>query len=291
LIESADDPDVFERNLARRMAGWLLRLPAGVGLATLRATLKLLIGVPPSRSGVYSAGNGPAMRSALIGVCCGHEPARLAGLVRASTRLTHTNPRAEFGALAVALAAWMASSDQTDGLACRYLELLEAQIQGRPDGVELVRLARLAYDHRTRNLPISQFAEEIGAGNGVSGYVYQTVPIALRVWFEHPADYRAGLSAIVRLGGDTDTTGAILGAIIGARVGETGISQEWRGALIEWPQSVAWMKRLAEQLAHCVASGSKERALSATWPLLLARNALFTTVVLTHGFRRLAPPY
>src|SRR5205823_1644411 len=52
-----------------------------------------------------SAGNGPAMRSALLGVCLGHDPPRLRAFVRASTRLTHTDPRAERGALLVALAA------------------------------------------------------------------------------------------------------------------------------------------------------------------------------------------
>ena len=81
LIESAGDPGLFTRALARRLRWWLLGLPAGVGWATLRATLKLSVGVPPTRSGVRSAGNGPAMRSALLGVCWGHVPARLRALV------------------------------------------------------------------------------------------------------------------------------------------------------------------------------------------------------------------
>ena len=41
-------------------------LPAGVGLATARACLKLWLGFSPERSGIYSAGNGPAMRSAVL---------------------------------------------------------------------------------------------------------------------------------------------------------------------------------------------------------------------------------
>jgi hypothetical protein len=50
-----------------RLRGWLLSLPAGIGFATLRAILKLWLGFPLNRSGVYSAGNGPAMRVAVIG--------------------------------------------------------------------------------------------------------------------------------------------------------------------------------------------------------------------------------
>src|ERR1700722_3834593 len=105
LAESAGDTDLFQQRLAAGLRWWLLTIPVGTGLATLRATLRLCLGVPPDRSGVFSAGNGPSMRSALLGVCFGHEPDRLRSLVRASTRLTHTDPKAEWAAFAVALAA------------------------------------------------------------------------------------------------------------------------------------------------------------------------------------------
>ena len=60
FIVSHADPDRFVRSFAWRLRGWLLGLPAGVGFATLRAIVKLSAGVPGSRSGVHSAGNGPA---------------------------------------------------------------------------------------------------------------------------------------------------------------------------------------------------------------------------------------
>jgi ADP-ribosylglycohydrolase len=104
LLAARGDPDRLARSLAWRLRGWLLGLPAGVGAATARAVLKLWVGFPPSGSGVWSAGNGPCMRSPLLGVC-GRDAAHVAELVRASTRLTHTDPAAERGALAVALAA------------------------------------------------------------------------------------------------------------------------------------------------------------------------------------------
>src|SRR4029079_1298112 len=73
LALSAGNPEHFEAFLAADLKRWLLTLPAGVGLATLRACLKLLIGFAPRHSGVFSAGNGPAMRSALTGVCASDE--------------------------------------------------------------------------------------------------------------------------------------------------------------------------------------------------------------------------
>ena len=69
LIASAGELEALTRALAWRLRFWLLGGPAGIGWATLRATVKLWLGVPPDRSGVWSAGNGPAMRSALLGVC------------------------------------------------------------------------------------------------------------------------------------------------------------------------------------------------------------------------------
>jgi ADP-ribosylglycohydrolase len=60
------------------------------------------------------------MRSAVLGSAV-DDPDTLAELVRASTRLTHTDPRAEAGALAVALAARHAPRPQGVA-ACRLTD-------------------------------------------------------------------------------------------------------------------------------------------------------------------------
>ena len=82
LLVSGGEPEVFGRSLARQMRWWLIGVPAGIGLATLKAILRLWLGVPYTRSGVFSAGNGPAMRSALLGVYWGHDLSRLCELAR-----------------------------------------------------------------------------------------------------------------------------------------------------------------------------------------------------------------
>lgn len=288
LVEAGGDPDRFTRALARRLRVWLLGLPAGVGWATLRATLKLCLGVPPSRSGVRSAGNGPAMRSALLGVCHGDDPARLRALVRASARLTHTDPRAEVGALAVAAAAYLACETSAD-LPGTYLRMMEGLL-GAEDA-EFLDLARRAAASAQAGETIQTFAASLGAGERVSGYVYQTVPVALHAWFRFPHDYKQAVLAVVHCGGDTDTTGAIAGAVVGAAVGPGGIPAEWRDALWEWPRTVDWMTRLGEHLAAARADGSPQRPLSLPFLPLLARSIFFAVVVLAHGFRRLLPPY
>lgn len=288
LVESGGDPDRFTRALARRLRGWLLGLPAGVGKATLRATLNLCLGVPPSRSGVPSAGNGPAMRSALLGVCYGDDPQCLRALVRASARLTHTDPRAEVGALAVAVAAHLAGEAPAD-LPGTYLRMMEGLL-GAEDA-RFLDLARRAVDSAQAGETTQTFAASMGAEGYVSGYVYQTMPVVLHAWLCSPRDYKQAVLAVIGCGGDTDTTGAIVGAIVGAAVGVGGIPAEWRAALWEWPRTVDWMTRLGGQLAAVCADGRPQRPLALPFLPLLARNVFFAAVVLAHGFRRLLPPY
>lgn len=100
LAASGGDVSRFRRELASSLRWWLAAAPPAVGFATLRACLRLCLGFSPERSGVFSAGNGPAMRSALIGVRHGDDPRRMRELVRACTRITHTDPKAEAAAYA-----------------------------------------------------------------------------------------------------------------------------------------------------------------------------------------------
>ena len=103
LIASGGQTRIFRRQMAWRLRFWLLGLPAGIGLATLKALVKLWLGFSPEHSGVFSAGNGPAIRSPILGAAIADRE-QLKAWVRISTRLTHTDPKAEQGAWVIALA-------------------------------------------------------------------------------------------------------------------------------------------------------------------------------------------
>jgi ADP-ribosylglycohydrolase len=296
LLWAPDDPERFARALAWGLRLWLLGVPAGVGWATLRATLRLWLGFPPSRSGVFSAGNGPAMRAALLGVCLGDDPARLRAYVRASTRLTHTDPRAERGALLVALAAHHGAAHGPGGVSGpAFLASVRGGLVERD--AELDSLLAKVEDHLARGAPAAELAEALRLRRGVSGYVYHTVPLALYCWLRAPGDFRAAVEEVISLGGDADTTGAIVGGIAGATVGAGGVPAEWVGGLFEWPRSVAWLRALAARLAEQFPGGgvadcsTGDRSLRLFWPGLLPRNLLFVGVVFLHALRRALPPY
>jgi ADP-ribosylglycohydrolase len=293
LLAAPEDAAAFARSLAWRLRLWLLGLPAGMGWATLRAVFKLWLGFSPARSGVWSAGNGPSMRAAILGICMGHDADRLRAYVRASSRLTHTDPRAERGALLVALAAHYGAMHGPQGV--RGDRFLRDVSDSLPDADEDLRrrLGKLE-EHLGRGTPAVEFAQALGLHNGVSGYVYDTVPVALYCWLRHSEGFRPAVEEVIALGGDTDSTGAVVGGIAGATAGAGGIPAEWLDGLLEWPRSVTWMRRLAECLARQFpvgAAAARRRAPGTFWPALVFRNLVFLAVVLAHGLRRLLPPY
>ena len=97
LIRSGGDPERFARAMMWCLRWWFLGLPAGIGMATLRACLKMWLFVPVRWSGVFSAGNGPAMRSAIIGVYAARDATQRHALVDINTRITHQDPKATRG--------------------------------------------------------------------------------------------------------------------------------------------------------------------------------------------------
>jgi len=287
LITSGGDIPLFRKHLARRLRYWLLPLPAGVGLATARAILRLWVGIRPENSGVFSAGNGPAMRAPIIGVATDDLHA-LRALVRASTRLTHTDEKAEFGALAAALAAHLACRQERVA-GDDFLAQLRSLLAG--EGEELMALMDAAVKAVQQGQDTQAFAASLGLERGVSGYMYHTLPVVIHAWLTHQHDVRAAIVTMVECGGDTDSTAAIVGGIVGAATGRQGIPAEWCDRLLEWPRSIRWMEQLGSMLGADPAIGSKKPVPELFFPAVLLRNLFFLAVVLFHGFRRLLPPY
>jgi ADP-ribosylglycohydrolase len=295
LIESAGygkalrNADEFRSKLACAMRLWLLGLPAGIGMATLKSIVKLWLFLPRRWQGTYSAGNAPSMRSALIGVFWGEDPELLRLHVRAATDLTHSDPKAEQAALAVAVAASMS---------VRYAGRVEASAYARQmrsllgrEGAELSGLIDQVANSVGAGEATPAFALAMGLERGVTGYSFHTVPVALHAWLAHPGDYREAVLAAIECGGDTDTVAAITGAIAGAGTGLEGLPREWLERLAEWPHTAAWMQQLAQVLAEVRVDYVGAYANSAPVFQLLMRNLGFLIVVMLHGFRRLLPPY
>jgi len=291
LLAHPRSAERFARRLAWSLRLWLLSLPAGIGWATLRSILRLWAGYPPARSGVYSAGNGPAMRAAPLGAFFADSPDRLDDYVSACTRITHTDPRALTGAKAVAYVAAWAIRDQLrerPGIDDLLDVMRRAATAADQEWQELLELMRRA---EARGLQVGEFAASLGLDDGVSGYIYHSVPVALYAWHRHFGDFEGTVSAVLDCGGDTDTAGAVAGALAGAVLGEGGIPRDWVAGIVDWPRGVTVIRLIADRLAAAGPDRHFARPVRYFWPGLLPRNLVLLIVVLAHGLRRLAPPY
>jgi ADP-ribosyl-[dinitrogen reductase] hydrolase len=290
LIVSHGELENFKKTLAWKLRFWLLGLPAGIGLATLKGILKLWLGFSPDNSGVFSAGNGPAMKTALIGVCYGHNQNQLKQLVKATTRMTHTDPKAEYGALAVALAAHLASVNQCVSPQA-YFDQLTALLNKTPSAQLLLKLIKKTIESVQYGQSTADFANSLGLKKGITGYIYHTVPIVIHSWLSNQRNYERAVLEIIHCGGDTDTTAAIVGGIIGARVGKQGIPQAWLNDLWAFPRTVNWMEKLAKRLNQVSCYNIKQKPLPVSIIAIFLHNIIFFLIVLSHGFLRLLPPY
>jgi ADP-ribosylglycohydrolase len=227
------------------------------------------------------------MRAAIIGVWAATDSKKLRELVKASTRLTHTDPAAEAGALAVALAAAHGSVAGVDGIEpAAFLTTVQSELAN----TKMLALLEDVVRKLQEGCSFEHYLRSAGLVKGISGYINHTVPAAIFCWLQNPGDFRESVETIICAAGDTDTTAAIVGALVGASAGVQSIPQEWVDGITEFPRSLTWMRRLGTALAQTTAN-SPNKPIPLLWPALAFRNTIFLVIVLLHGLRRALPPY
>lgn len=296
LIVSGGDVTKFSQCLAWRLRFWLLGFPAVIDGTSCKSILKLLFGFTSQTSGVNSAGNSAALRSGIIGVCYGDRPEKLLALVKASTAITHSNAQAELGAIAIAVAAYLASYQSfvtpTDYHQTLQKILVDSNIES-PDSetkafLSLIKQACVSAEHKEAGVTL---ATKLANNNGISNRMYDTVSIVIQVWLRNQERYSESIKEIIYLGGDTDTTAAILGGIIGASVGMKEIPRKWLDDILDFPRSVNWIISVGERLFRSLSENKSQPPLPLSIYLIPLRNIVFLLTVLFHGFYRLLPPY
>lgn len=287
LAMSAGHPQAFEKELARRLKRWLWAFPPATGLATGRALLRLSLGVSPEKSGARSAGNGACMRAPILGAMV-TSSGGLYDLVRRSSRMTHRDDRAIFGAFLIA----------------RWVQLTVAA--GRPPRVEELRQATLpmarekeawmaVFDRLEASLTLGQstdtFVAEQGWKAGPTGFVMHTVPAALHVLYSVPGTWEDVVRAAVRLGGDADSVGALVGAMASVDPARGPLPSTWVESLADRPLTVPWLQHVENAAQQAMLEGRSVQPPEIPYGAMVLRNLGFLGLVLAHGLRRLLPPY
>lgn len=201
--------------LASEFLAWYHSNPKDIGNTTRAALALLADGVPPGEAGTRvaarlgdrGAGNGSVMRCAPVAIRFRNDRRGLVDATIASAAITHADRRCTWGAVAVNQA--IVHLLNGGGLQ----DLIAAAIEGVED-LE-TRQVVVAAPTRTR--------DQVESG----GFVLDTVGAAFWSLLRHPS-FEDAVVAAVGLGGDTDTTAAVTGALAGALHGEDAIPLAWR---------------------------------------------------------------
>ena len=186
-----------------------------------------------------SYGNGSAMRAAPVGVFYHDNPARLREVAYQSSQITHAHQLGKEGAAlqayAVALATNLEPSSPFDRGA-----FLAKLINFVSEGIYREKLNKM--EALLRQSDKTKVVLELG--NGIEAF--NSVPAAIYSFLSQPHSFAQAVFLAISLGGDTDTIGAMTGAISGAYLGFDAIPYKWRDKL----ENRLYIAQLAERLCN-----------------------------------------
>lgn len=275
------DADACLADFRKALLLWFLCFPFGIGRATIQACQRIALGM--RESGVNSAGNGAAMRAAIIGAYFDDPMVRTQYGVKLA-RVTHCDARAVEGALFVAeLTAQCFSNAEQPTLEERFRNALKV-VQDSSLLQALEKSAQLAHEQ-------TDTASAAAALNGQPcAFILNSLPFCAFCFLRFGnLSALECLSQTVAGGGDTDTNAAIVGAWLGALKGEKELPLDLIARINDGPFGPTHLRRLADALTQV--KYGKDASIPGYSLLLSAlRNVLLVPIVVGHFFLRLIPP-
>lgn len=185
----------------------------GIGTSTYKAMVRLQAGFPWTQSGTPNGeGNGTAMRVGPLGLFYRHNFQAAGEMAEIDARITHDSHEARMGSVAVALGVVsLLQGARPDTVVSKVLEWLpESEIRKR---LKIVERSIEPLAGHTEESIVDAIAM-MGAG----AHVVETVPAAFMA-LGATGSFKDAIRAAILCGGDTDTTGAVVGALAGTFYG------------------------------------------------------------------------
>ena len=184
-----------------------------------------------------SYGNGAAMRIAPIGLLYYDDFQKLKEVAYQSSQITHAHILGKEGAALQAYAVGIAASLDSSSAFNRedFLKKLIDFVEEDIYKEKLGKMSTLLSDHETGKV-VSEL------GNGIEAFT--AVPAAIFSFIVHPDSFEKAVIYAISLGGDTDTIGAMAGAISGAYLGVEAIPEKWLAKL----ENRLYIEPLAKEL-------------------------------------------
>ena len=226
-------------------------LSRGYAIGTIRAVQALRAGLKWNEvAGIVfengSFGNGAAMRVSPVGLFYHHNLDGLKDLAMKQAGITHIHPLGQWGAVmqacSVALAVTQGPEERL-----RKEEMvisLRETLWGGP--IEYIRALNKIEEMFSQGRKLQAYEVVRSLGNGVEAHF--SVPSACYIAINHSPDFCEAIRAAISLGGDTDTIAGMVGAVVGAHVGEKGLPAEWIEQLENGPRGRSFARNLAEEL-------------------------------------------
>jgi ADP-ribosylglycohydrolase len=184
---------------------------------------------PEARSlfgGQGSWGNGSAMRVAPLGAYFADDLDAAVEHAAKSAVVTHANPEAVAGAIAIAVAAALACQAREQATLVEVGAFFEQILARVPEGKTQAGIMQ------ARDLPTEATVLDVAVavGNGRRVSCPDTVPFCLWCAAHYLDNYEEVMWATVSALGDRDTTCAIVGGIVACYTGVEGIPPDWLAA-------------------------------------------------------------
>jgi ADP-ribosyl-[dinitrogen reductase] hydrolase len=279
LVRYPQDSDGATQAFKLAMLGWFTRLPFGVGRATSLSCLKMLTGA--KETGINSAGNGAAMRAAIIGVFYHDNQQYRLKIGKSIACTTHLDQRAIEGALFVAELAAAAYTNRNSHDPNRRYRSFDSAISVVQES-SLRQALDLARNLAQQQANIQTAAQKLGN----SGFVNHSVALAAFAFLRWGDDTLVAIQWTIKAGGDTDSNAAIVGAWCGALHGEEGLPSQLIDKINDGPFGPSHLRKLARALGD-IKCGKSPATVGYCWPIALGRNVVLIPIILSHTLLRL----